>query len=74
MNILEIYSNNTFKLIDSYSLGYEKPINDEKLGGTNDLLQTYFSLDDGNFANVSYYRKYDTDDKYDAVLYPVIKI
>jgi len=71
MNILELYTNKTYKLYDSYSFGYTKPDDDEKLGGSNDLLKHEFSLENETFANVFYYRKYDTNDKYDAVLHQV---
>jgi len=68
MNILEIYPNNTFKLYDSYSFGYEKPKDDLELGGNYDLLSPSFQIDKDNFANVSFYRLYNTNDKYDSIV------
>jgi len=68
MNILELYPNNTFKLYDSYSFGHQIPKNDIELGGNYDLLSPSFQIEQDNFANVSFYRLYDTNDKYDSIV------
>lgn len=72
MNLIEFIRNETYTLQDTFSTGYTFPYVDESKGGRNDLEVVSFDVDE--FPILKYKRKFNTEDKHDAVVHPDTEI
>jgi hypothetical protein len=71
MNIIEFNENgNAVEISDRYSFGHHFPDLDINLGGQNDLNNRNFNFNSNGELMASYQRKWETGDKWDAVLKP----
>ena len=69
MNIVEFISATEYKLYDSFSTAHAPPSNDTDLGGTYDLKDIKYTMENGQGV-VTCTRAYDTKDKFDTVVTP----
>jgi hypothetical protein len=67
MHLLQINSDGTYLLYDSYATTYDYPPEDKDQGGTYDLSNIQTSTS-GNLVTVSYERAFNTGDKYDHII------
>lgn len=65
MNIAEFIDNTKYTIKDCYSTGYSAPTEDTLLGGTNDLKDIEYSLDDNGNGIITFNRALNTGDPYD---------
>jgi hypothetical protein len=70
MHVINFRDNRSFDASDRYSLGYDEPVLDTKLNGTDDLKNLTLSINSNGNPVITYYRKLNTSDKYDYVFTP----
>jgi hypothetical protein len=73
MWIVEIISDKSFNLYDSYSQGEYKPSPDTALNGSNDLKNVQFSYSNGKYT-VTFERLLKTNDPFDYEIKTVLFI
>jgi hypothetical protein len=69
MHIIQFQDENNYVLTDTFSLGHKTPTGDVKLGGTEDLKNVNFTIENETMT-ITYDRLFNTNDKYDVVLVP----